>query len=1035
MPARIQLFGNLQFLCDGTAATGVNANRLQSLLAFLVLRASAPQSREQLASLLWPESEQGQARTNLRQLMHALRRALPANYCLLQSDHHTVQWSTSPDVSVDVHQFNEFRRQASTAQRQRDDDSECRALLEAAELYQDELARGIYDDWVVPVREDYRQQIVDLLVRLASLLEKRGDLAGAIRQAERLVSLDSLREPHHQLLIRLHLANHDRASALRVYHQCMRTLRRELGVDPDAVTQELFQRALKSQAPKSQATQSEALQPEAASAGLGPATPAPRRDEGMLPMVGREREWRQLLNRWELASEGSSHIVVIMGEAGIGKSRLAEEIYAWRAAQQDARVGRARCYLGQGQPALAYSPIGDWLRSGTLRHALKQLPERQLQELARVLPEVLSENPAIPRPGPLKERWERQHFFDALHAALHQPPHSILLFLDDLQWCDQETIEYLQTLFLTHPKRGILLVATLRDEETDRNHPATRLRTELLRAGCLTEIALEPLSADQTSTLAQNIADHPTTAEELSELYRATKGHPLFIVESIRAGVKNPEAARRIHAVIATRLAQLSPEAYDLAELAAVVGAPFTFDLLAKASDWDESSLSRALDELWRRRLLDNPSGVNYDFSHDRIREVAREQLSPVRKRFLHRRVARALKELHGEDMEGSLILAAHYDEAGMTPEAIACYSIAATAALNRFADKEAAAMLRRAIALCAQLPESARRDQSELDLFVTLGPVLVRTLGYAAQEVGDAYTRALALSQSLRETKHLPFILAGAWVYHNVRAVDFEVTLQTARQLMELGKAQGGNTQGGSTQGDALLVAADFELGCTLFHLGRFEESFGHMMRVTSMHGKLPHEALALFAGPDIGVFAQSYVAHLLWHRGFPDQALEAIHEAIAAAERVGSPFSMAIALDYAALLHAFQRAPEGGLQYAREAIAVCQKYEFAYYGSIAEIVAGWALSLLDDPRTGLAQLRAGLDALKSTGARLRLPFYHGLLAEACAGNSNIGEALANLSTAFAFQSGEIWMTPILQRIQESLLRASSPETAKIRS
>lgn len=811
---------------------------------------------------------------------------------------------------------------------------------------------------------------------------------------------DPLREAHHQLLIRLHVANHDRAGALRAYHQCMRVLRRELGVDPDPVTRELFQRALKSTTPAAATTP---VAPVAAASAAA--------------LVGRERDWKQLLSCWRSVERGNSHLAVIMGEPGIGKSRLAEELYDWCAPRHDGAVARARCYAAQGQ--LAYAPIAEWLRAKPLRAACPHLPHRQLEELVRVLPEILTDDPAMPRPRPMNEGWERSHFFEALHAAFAHAPHPLLLVIDDLQWCDPETIDYLLSMFRSNQAGKVLMVATIRSEETDRNHPATRMRLELSRLAQVTEIPLLPLSAQETSALAMRTAGYEIAEEDLADLYRTTKGNPLFVVESIRAGLRSPDAMRRIDAVISARLAQLSPAAYELAGWAATVGQSFSFDLLAKASDWDEDSLSRALDELWQRRLIEGPQEAQYDFTHDRIREVAGAKLSPIRRRFFHRRIARALEELHAGDLTSvDLHVATHYDEAGMPNEAISYYRQAATVAQQRFANKEAAGMLQRALALCRLFPDSRKRDELEVELLMMLGSILVATLGYAMQEVGETYRRALELSRLLSEKKHLPFILCGSWMFHVVRG-ELETSRQFAQELLDFALAEGD---------EALVSAADFILSSSLFHLGELALSYQHLCRAVSACDRGSHRALALFAGPDIGVFCQSYLAHLLWHRGFPDQALKASDEAIAAASRLGYPFSMATALDYAALLYVFRRETHAALEHARRAIEVCRKYDFAYYGSMAEIVAGWAAAFECDPQTGLTQLRSGLEMLRSTGAEIRLPFYLGLLAEVCTLTDNIGDALANVSSAFAFQNknGEMWSCADLHRLHGDVLRKS---------
>ncbi len=246
---RIELFNNLLITCAQQPVLSVNTSRMQSLLAWLLLHSDSPQPRERLASLLWPESGESQARTNLRQLLHHLRHALPAECCLLEADNHSVQWRRDPGCTIDVVEFDAALARAADAGKRGDAEGERDALEEAARLYQDDLLRGLYDDWLQPVREQYRRHLAQVLRRLATLLEAGRDYPAAIRHAERLVALDPLAEAHHQVLIRLHAGNHDRASALRAYHQCKQVLRRELGVEPDVATRELFDQVLRSELP------------------------------------------------------------------------------------------------------------------------------------------------------------------------------------------------------------------------------------------------------------------------------------------------------------------------------------------------------------------------------------------------------------------------------------------------------------------------------------------------------------------------------------------------------------------------------------------------------------------------------------------------------------------------------------------------------------------------------------------------------------------------------------------------------------------
>ena len=304
----------------------------------------------------------------------------------------------------------------------------------------------------------------EILSRLVALLETAGDYPAAIRHATRLATLDPLREPTYQMLMRLHVRNNDRSSALRVYHQCMRILSRELGISPGRATQDLFTQALKAE-PVSAAPVE--LPPSAATAPL--------------PMVGRTKEWEGLLECWRRATQGEMNFALIQGEAGIGKSRMAEVLYQVRAHNPDGAAARSRCYFAQGQ--LAYGPVAEWLRAEPMRQVRAHLPKPQLVELARVLPEILVENSEIAHPQPLTESWQRRHLYDALNAAFLKSPKPLLLLIDDLQWCDHDTFEWLHSFFRSDPSGRILILGTVRPEELERDHPLNGLIAELRQSG------------------------------------------------------------------------------------------------------------------------------------------------------------------------------------------------------------------------------------------------------------------------------------------------------------------------------------------------------------------------------------------------------------------------------------------------------------------------------------------------------------------------------------------------------------------------
>ena len=297
---------------------------------------------------------------------------------------------------------------------------------------------------------------------------------------------------------------------------------------------------------------------------------------------------------------------------GSARRRLADELYQ-SCVRQGHAAARSRCYAGQGQ--VAYAPVAEWLRSDVVRAGWTNLAPQQLAELARLVPEICEQFPEseLLRPGqprPLAESWQRLHFYESLSAAFGKIRKPALLYLDDMQWCDPDSFEWLNALLTSSAAAGVLLLGTVRAEETGREHPFTRFLAGLRQSGMVLEIPLEPLDAEETAELARLESAKPLESANLGEIFRATRGNPLFVVESVRAGLQST----RVHAVIAARLAQLTAASYELAGLASVVGRPFSFELLEKATDWDEGSVSQALDELWRQAHYRKPRSIGIRF-------------------------------------------------------------------------------------------------------------------------------------------------------------------------------------------------------------------------------------------------------------------------------------------------------------------------------------------------------------------------------------------------------------------------------------
>ena len=321
---------------------------------------------------------------------------------------------------------------------------------------------------------------------------------------------------------------------------------------------------------------------------------------------------------WQSAIEGRPQLLLLSGEAGIGKTRLAEALLT-EIGQQGNATAIARCYAVEGE--MAYTPIINWLRADVFRPALETLDTVWLTEVSRLLPVLLLDRPGLPPPSPLKEDWQRQRLFEALARAFLGIKGPLLLLLDDLQWCDRETLAWIHYLLRFDQHARLLIVGTKRLEERLMNQPLESLLVSLRRDGQVSEIPLGPLDAAETVTLAEHVAGRALSPELAAQLYQETEGNALFVVETMRMSVAEPQGLEQppgdsaplsfqatlsptIQDVIAARLEQLSPSARELVNVAAVIGRGFTYAVLKHVSGDDEDVLVQALDEMLERRII-----------------------------------------------------------------------------------------------------------------------------------------------------------------------------------------------------------------------------------------------------------------------------------------------------------------------------------------------------------------------------------------------------------------------------------------------
>ncbi|GIL15981.1 MAG: hypothetical protein BroJett039_11540 [Chloroflexota bacterium] len=411
---QIRLLGGFSIQNDVMPLTAFHSERLQALLAYLILHRDAPIPRQQLAYTFWADTSDSQARTNLRTLLARFRDALPNADEFVTFDAQTIQWRADAAFQCDVIEFQKLT--TSDGQQTADNGEFARHLSSGIQLYRGDLLPTCYDEWIIPAREALREKYHDALEQLRALYERDRAFPRALEIAQRLLQADSLREEAYQHVMRLQLAQGERTNALRTYHACATMLRDEFGIDPTAETRALYLALLRvdDQAERDAQT--------------------PR---GQAPLIGRDAEWARLADAWERAGQGKTHCVLLAGEAGIGKTRLAEDFAAW-ATRQEIVTLMARGY--ENTQTSAFAPIVEWLRHDAVRQNFKNLERATLVEISRVAPSLRAEFPDLPEPQPITEAWQRTRLFDALARALlgnHSPR---VLFLDDAQWCDAETL-------------------------------------------------------------------------------------------------------------------------------------------------------------------------------------------------------------------------------------------------------------------------------------------------------------------------------------------------------------------------------------------------------------------------------------------------------------------------------------------------------------------------------------------------------------------------------------------------------------------
>ncbi len=966
-------------------------SRAIGLLTFLALRADIPQSRSHLAGVFWPDSTEAQARTNLRRELHQLRNLLGTNGSLIAQANSLV-WRDDGCCRVDVRVFLSERAAALEAESGGDLAALARHGTAAVEEYRGALLPGWYDEWVLEARDSLERQCIDLCDRVVAALETLGDRTRATALARVRVQLSPLEEPGYRQLMELQAAAGDRAGAMTTYHRCASVLEQELGIGPSTATMQAMDAII---GPRDEIDDGHrARRGDAERSAL---------DRPML--IGRKPDLDGLFDRWHRSCDGEPGVVIVTGEAGMGKSRLVTE-FARQVASQGGLVATARCFGASGRLALA--PVADWLRSPALRTSLPTLEPVWRDEVDRLVPA------AQPTIGPVDgsrakvDAWQRLRFFEGLARAVLVSDRPTLLVLDDLQWCDSDTMLWVAFLVDLADRFPLLIVAAARDDELAENNAVLASMRPLRSAGRVTQLELGPFSSADTGEVAAQMLGRTLSPDDLALLQSATAGYPLYVVEAIRNLPSSPSgvglAADDVNAVLRQRLANASPEAQEIAGLAAAVGRDFGLELVSQASDQDPDAVVTAVDELWRLRIL-RQSGQGYDFSHDLLRDVAYAAVPPARQWLHHRRLAEAIEVLNSGRLDDvAPQLAEHHARSGRPDLAIPCYTRAAEAAAKVFASAEAVRLLRLSLGLVATLPTGRERDHLELSLLQAISAPLNALHGYASPELAGVLTRSVELAESLQASRVRLASLVGLWASRYVNG-DMLGSHALAVQALEL-----------SERVRDLAGQAHFAMGGSSLALGELDVAISHL----DLARDLSLGAVSLAVGSRPEVHAQAWAAHARLLVGDAVGAATDARAAIARAREVNHPYSLVIALAYAAVTHQISHDLAALDADLAELGELCERYDVAYYREWGLVLSGWRAG----GAAGIATMREGLAHLSADHTNARMPYWLSLLAEVHAACGDLAAAGAALDAArmAAIQRGDTFWLPEVLRLSAAL-------------
>jgi tetratricopeptide (TPR) repeat protein len=781
---------------------------------------------------------------------------------------------------------------------------------------------------------------------------------------------------------------------------------------------------------------------------LGPSTIESRfealRPPPLTPLVGRDEEIQLLLRRWRQAKSSDGQMVLISGEPGIGKSRLAQTLFAQLAGEPHIRM-RLSCSPHHQDSAL-YPMItqlegaAGFRREDTAQQRLDKLEALlapatdQLGEAAPLLAALLS-LPTGARYAPLaltpqkqKKKTLRTLVAQVEGLAARQP---VLMLFEDAQWSDPTSLELLDLIIDRVPTLPVLLIVTSRPEFTPPwiGRPIVSL------------ISLNRLAPRQRAEMIAGVTGGKALPQEITDqIIDRTDGVPLFVEELTKAVVESGMLAAAgdhytaggplaplaipasLQASLLARLDRLAP-VREVAQIGAALGRQFSHELIGAVAPMPQAQLDEALAQLVGAELIyrrGTPPDAEYTFKHALVQDAAYSTLLRSRRQQLHARIVATLEGQFVEIVAAQPALLAHHcTEAGVTEKAIAYWLAAGRQAWGRSATAEAVALLHRGLVLVPALPDTDGRRETELDLQIALGQALIMNRGWAAPELVEVHSRARQLASTLNRPRALLFALWGQFTHDCWARADLKRARRLAAELRELG----------DTAGDVpIQVMGCYASGMACFHLGEFAAGQAYLEKGLALFDPAHRPSYSELLSNDARVQLRLHSSWQLACLGHLYQALFQRDAAVEEARRLSHPPTLAVALTHAWLTGTFVRLEPGSLlQYPKELLALATEHGLGYIRTVTLIMRGWCLAALGRSDEGIPLLTAGLAGLDELGFLAYRPMELTRLGDACRMAGQWQVALGHLAEAQrrAEETEERWYQVETHRLTGDVLLA----------